>query len=650
MSFRNLQQNTIAQRGVLNSNGTYIAGQWVRNPSWLALPSISYSDEKFAGLHRVDENSAFASIQLSVSSGTYTVDWGDGTAPQTYTSNTVASYQYTYGASGLNGTNGPVTFTDSGDTVNRTAHGYTDGMNISFASITTTTGITVGQTYYVVNATPNTFQVASTVGGSALPLTTDGSGVILPYKQAVIQAYPTTGGQTITKIWTYVPNATAGLNVYTLGWLDIATASSATEVQFSGFIGQNQSTQLQQGNVIRCATTTFAKMFCYCYQMSNIVQVVSTATVTDCQYMFFSCTLMQSAPLVSTGSSTNFTQMFGECVNLKAVPLLDTSAGTDFALMFQACRTLTTVPLFNLSSALTLTQMFVNCSGLQSVPLFNIASATSVQQMFQFCIALTSIPLFNTASVTNMQGWFSSCSVLQTVPLFNTAAVTDMSSMFSNCSALQTVPLFNTASVTNMQNMFNRCVSLSYVPPLVTTANQEKTSMFAGCISLSEIPPISGAAIINSSSMSNFMNNDASVSKMGITGIKYSFSVATAKLSGTQLDAIYTNLATVGGSVTFTDDGDLVTKTDHGYLNGQTVVFASVTTTTGITAGYTYYVINQTANTFQVASSSGDAALPLTTNGTGTIAAATITVSNNYGTSSDTPSIATAKGWTVTGS
>ncbi len=225
-----------------------------------------------------------------------------------------------------------------------------------------------------------------------------------------------------------------------------------------------------------------------------------------------------------------------------------------------------------------------------------------------------------------------------------------MSGMFNTCTMLVTIPLFSTANVTDMSSMFSGCSMLSYVPPLVTTANQQFGSMFFGCTSLTVIPAMSGAAGINSTAFSNLMASTPSISIMGITGIKYSFGVSGAKLSGTQLDAIYTSLATVGGAVTFTDVGDLVTKTAHGYLNGQTIVFASVVTTTGITAGPTYFVINQTANTFQVSLTSGGAAINLVTNGTGTIAAQNITVSSNYGISTDTPSIATAKGWTVTGS
>ena len=72
-----------------------------------------------------------------------------------------------------------VTFTDAGDLVNRTAHGLSNGRKISFSSITSTTGIVVNTPYYVINAAANTFQVSLTLGGSAIALTTNGSGNLI---------------------------------------------------------------------------------------------------------------------------------------------------------------------------------------------------------------------------------------------------------------------------------------------------------------------------------------------------------------------------------------------------------------------------------------------------------------------------------------
>jgi imidazole glycerol phosphate synthase subunit HisF len=71
-----------------------------------------------------------------------------------------------------------VTFQDTGDTVTLVAHGLENDDEVSFAAITSTTGLALNTIYYIVNKTTDTFQVASTIGGSPLPLTTDGSGTM----------------------------------------------------------------------------------------------------------------------------------------------------------------------------------------------------------------------------------------------------------------------------------------------------------------------------------------------------------------------------------------------------------------------------------------------------------------------------------------
>lgn len=58
--------------------------------------------------------------------------------------------------------------------------------------------------------------------------------------------------------------------------------------------------------------------------------------------------------------------------------------------------------------------------------------------------------------------------------------------------------------------------------------------------------------------------------------------------------------------------GDTITQTAHGLANGAKVVFDTVRVPTGLTAGTTYFVVGQTANTFQVSLTSGGAAVDIT--------------------------------------
>ena len=60
---------------------------------------------------------------------------------------------------------------------------------------------------------------------------------------------------------------------------------------------------------------------------------------------------------------------------------------------------------------------------------------------------------------------------------------------------------------------------------------------------------------------------------------------------------------------------DVITKTAHGFSNNDDIVFTSLTGGAGLTATtVTYWVINATANTFQVSTTRGGTAVNITTN------------------------------------
>lgn len=75
--------------------------------------------------------------------------------------------------------------TDTGDVFTAAGHGMTNGTKVAFKAEpgqTLPAGVTANTIYYVVGATTNTFQVATTPGGSAVALTSDGSGVFIKVK------------------------------------------------------------------------------------------------------------------------------------------------------------------------------------------------------------------------------------------------------------------------------------------------------------------------------------------------------------------------------------------------------------------------------------------------------------------------------------
>jgi surface protein len=529
--------------------------QWVRNPSWPACEADA-GDNKIVGLYAVwpgDGVGAGGNFFAMTISGAYTIDFGDGTTTD-FTSGSTAYREYDYNNANLANTDSPVTFTASTDTVNRTAHGYSNGMIVRFYNIATTTGLDEGQFYYVINATADTFQVSLTEGGSAVALTNDGSATLLPYKIAVVTITPQAGAD-LTSVNFFVKHNETGLvNGYSTGWLDIAIAApSCTTLTIGSSLTTVRHGYLERVRLNQLGSiTSFDSLFRIMRALQNVVIADTITTVTDMTFMFASCNSLTSVPLFNTASVTTMTSMFNGCNSLTSVPLFNTASVTTMNSMFQSCNSLTSVPLFDTSLVTNMTSMFSACFSLTSVPLFDTSLVTNMASMFTNCNSLTSVPLFNTASVTAMSFMFSSCNSLTSVPLFNTASVTAMNGMFTNCFLLTSVPLFDTSLVTNMTSMFSGCNSLTSVPALVTTtvaAATGFTNMFVNCSNLARIEA---------------------------SDFRFTFSVASCKLSAVALDEIYTNLPIAVGQ--------------------------------------------------------------------------TITVTGNYGIAGDDPTIATLKGWTVTGS
>ena len=512
------------KRNLSRLPGARASSVWKRNPTWAALPSVS-GLQKFAGLYAVFPESPFVAFTVS---DAYTVDWGDGTT-ENFTSGATAYHQYSFSDADLANTDGPVTFQDSGDTVTRTNHGYADGDVVSFATITSTTGISTNTPYYVISATANTFQLSTSPGGAAITLTTDGSGTLLAYKQAVIVITPQAANN-LTSINLNVKHNQSGLNQYSSGWLDISVE------------GANLTTL-----------------------------TISTSGTRNVEHR-----LLEQFSLTGSNSITSFAGMFYACLSLAEIKSLITDLCTNFSSIFYNCSSLASVPLFNTAAGTNFSSMFRGCTALRSVPLFNTAAGTNFSNMFYACAALRSVPLFNTTAGTDFSSMFRSCAALRSVPLFNTTAGTNFSSMFYGCYSLDSVPLFNTAAGTNFSYMFYACYSLGSVPLFNTAAGTDFSHMFYACYSLGSVPGLNVGAASSSASYTNMFLGCSSSEKIEATGFKYTFSVAGCKLSAAALDALYTNLATVSGQ--------------------------------------------------------------------------TITVSSNWGTASDTPSIATNKGWTVTGS
>jgi len=172
-----------------------------------------------------------------------------------------------------------------------------------------------------------------------------------------------------------------------------------------------------------------------------------------------------------------------------------------------------------------------------------------------------------------------------------------MSHMFNDTS-IKHVPQLNTAAVTAIDRMFQDCNTLQEVPLFNTALVTNMERCFSGCNGLQDVPLFNTASVTNMQSMFSDCRSLKRVLALNAT------SVTTGNFAG-----IFNN------------------------CNG----LASIAMTN---IKFTFSVENCNLSS---------AALDTIYTNLPTVTSKTITVSGNYGTSGDTPSIATGKGWTVTG-
>jgi hypothetical protein len=609
---------------------------YVHPSDWLTLPAVTTGDQKFVGLYAVtNTESNFAAVNCA---GAYTVDWGDGSAPANLATGVTAYHNYV--------------FTD---------------LNVS---------------------------------------TTCSRG----YRQAIVTITPQ-AGQDLTKVdLARVHNQPGLVPTYSTGWLDVRMAGSLVSTLIIYLASGPTHPSLERFEYVGPSSLTTTNNLFTNTGVRSVMGTVWTASVTDFTRMYFG-TLVDSVPPLVTSSGVVFASMFETCRALVTIPPMDTSDGTNLSSMFSSCSNLESVPPLDTSANINFTSMFSGCSSLVAIPPLATGAGTAFTSMFQSCARLVTIPPLSTGAGTAFGSMFSGCLSLATVPPMDTSNGTVFTSMFSGCSSLVTIPALDTSKGTAVGSMFSGCAALLTIPPLDVGLAASLSSMFTGCAALRNATLLnagssvswSGCALgplalddiyTNLRSLNRLSANAASVETSGadwnVSPVNCTVGTSapspvihgtralrlTALASGEMRAAITARIAVLGStSYTFMasvrtapgnplvqcsvrigwyDAGGALLSTDMGTLVSSvaaTWVKLTVTATSpsGAVTASPVIVSNATAAAqFQEFDGMGfyrgtvtTWTLPATT---------TATVTNNWGTASDNPAIATAKGWTVTGS
>jgi len=430
---------------------------YVRPSDWLTMPSVANTDQKIVLLFAVynDESNYIAMTNIT-SSGTYTVDWGDGTSNTVAASNTVAQHKY-------------------------------DWNNVSSSTLTTR-----GYRQAIITITPTTTNLTSiNLSTKYVDATTIFPGT---YVNRVLESI--ISGPSLTTIVLSSNTSSMGLMEQTQILSTGNNCSLANAYSYCYNLQNIVGISANLGYISNLNNT-----FSFCYRLQTI-PVFTTTLVTNMSGMFNSCTSLISVPILSLTNCISLNGTFGSCQNLINAPAWDTATVTDMANMFQLCSSLTNVPLYNTSNVTSMANMFSSCYSLKTCPNFNTVKVTNMSTMFSTCQSLQTIPLFKYTACTTTQNMFTSCYSLRTIPPLFLPVVQSIALMFQNCYNIVSIGTITTSTaLTSISQAFVQCRSLINLPLITNTTNV--TSLYQLVYFANSLVNVSNIASYNTSNVTN---------------------------------------------------------------------------------------------------------------------------------------------------
>ncbi len=612
MSVKNIGGSKLITKSSKNVTKQY----WVRPQDWLSVPALTESEQKvYILMAVVDKSTNYASVNFQ---GAYSVDWGDGTS-NNYSSGTTGDHYYDY------------------------------------ASISSDSLSERGYKQVIITVTPQAGQNITNLNLGASNITKQGSA------------------SQFLEISASVPNATS-VSIQSSSWSSITSAGNGHPI-------------LESLNIVAWSSSivNISSKFRSLVSLQN-VSFPKFNNYTNVSNLFQNCYQLKSAPWFNTSSATSFDSMFSGCKSLVDVPYYDTGASTGFSQMFNECQSLESIPKLNTSNGIGFGAMFQGCSSLVEVPELDFTKNTASWGptsggLFKFCNSLKEIKaIFPTTAdgSTQAQSLFSECYALRSLPLMYSAGWTTTQDtlprgLFESLYSIREIPAYNLSGVTgsNASNLARYCVNLTRSQVYGIKVSHSYANTNLGKAALEEIftnlgTPATSQTITLSNSLGVGLNPAISKTSCGTTS--GSTTITQSNTSSLVVGQLVTGTGiSTGRSVTTQGATDTVTLTGHGLPNGRRVSFSAITTTTGIVVYTYYYVINATADTFQLATTPGGSVIDLVNDGTATLLYPTyitgITTNTNF--TVDVPasatgtvtlvarnldtSLATMKFWSVTG-
>jgi len=582
----------VGQPGLSTISYTNKRTPWVRPSDWLTMPTVTETEDKVVMLVAVypdaptHESFQFYSQDINTNAGTtYEVDWGDGTT-ETVNHAITISHTYNYNDAGL--ASAPITSegwkqvlititpTEGSSFRRLNFHvSHNDFLNINFTNnvkelIISTPSIS-GNHFYL-GASRNLFYAckkATIVKTGAITSPYNMFNSFLNLEEVDFRGLDLSAATNISGMFSgcykiqEIPNHfgdTSHIQVFNVLFNACFALLSLPEIDTSGatqmYYYIRDCRRLKEAHlvvpntVIRCdrlAENCYALekvtgnidlsgitlsyggsyLFGQCYSLREIPFTFDCINLTSFDAVFASCINLEKPPnIINTQNVTSMSALFTSCYHLSYAPELDTGNVTNAPSMFSACFSLATVPQYDFSKVTNASNMFASCHNMVNYPDFNFSSATNLQQLFYYNRSLIDPPNITTStSLTNASYIFAFCESLRSIPYFETGGVTNFYQAFRRCYRVEEVPNFNTSSGTNFSYMFENMVKLQRLPNIDTSNGTNFDHFASSCISNEYIPTYD---LSNATNTYNMFRSNYNVRK--IPAISFSNTLTNAGL------------------------------------------------------------------------------------------------------------------------
>lgn len=649
---------------------------WTRPDYWPAMSDPPPGTQQIKILMRVDPPVPGGSTDVSTirldAEGPWDVDWGDGTSESNLTLATTKTMSWAGATSVALDINSAVAgveywIEDLGDTP-----------EADWNALAGTSGV----------AYKRGFSLKAAVNGSTLSNTT-GTISRAPYRFAIITITPNGAGNLTDFISNYDANHIEMGNM--LEVVIRAPFLTTWNALPSGYVNEYTCLHVKilEHSLTALSLSSIAGLECFEINNSGIeiTDWNSAFLNTNLRYLTpldlsgatnlnstFRGSLIDGYPSFTANSATTISSMFQSCTCLRALGDITANSATASATLLTSSGALASVGNISLPlstspltfptsivtvgdlyipSVTSLNSMFYNCESLRSVGTITATAATTATSLFEFA-GLTEVGDINLPAATNCVSLFESCETLQTVGNINIPAATNISRMFTSCSALTSVGNITTSSaLVTVSNLFSGCESMIDFPTLSNVSNASDWSYaFNNCESMIEAPAwVDTSAATSTVGMFQSCKsirrapylNTPNVQSM-VWMFRYCSSLIDVPIydmsSCTTVDDIFDGCHSLKAIPAF----DM--------QNVTTILQLTPSQAATISACHVIHAYNQKA-TFSIANNKfqAEALNYLYTNlaDVTALGARTLTVSGNPGVTGDDPSIATAKGWTVSG-